>query len=203
MHTRRAQVIVFAKRPRSGEVKTRLAASLGVDMALQVYRELLTDVVSKLSHAEAWDFSLAVTPDESVDDEEAWPVRAPRRAQGGGDLGQRLERVLAGATQAQPVLVVGSDVPGLTARAVQDALDRLAEVDMVLGPSPDGGYWAIGASRPSPPAGWLDGVRWSSPHALEDTLERAVAAGLDAAVLDLWLEDVDDIASYRRWREGG
>ena len=202
MHALRAQVIVFAKRPRSGEVKTRLAASLGVDMAVQAYRELLTDVVSKLGPAEAWDFSLAVTPDDAVDDEEAWPVRAPRRPQGGGDLGRRLERVLAGATQARPVLVVGSDVPGLTAGAVQDALDRLAQVDVVLGPSPDGGYWAIGVSRP-PPAGWLDGVRWSSPHALEDTLQGAVAAGLDAAVLDLWLEDVDDLASYRRWREGG
>ena len=202
MHALRAQVIVFAKRPRSGEVKTRLAASLGVDMAVQAYRELLTDVVSKLGPAEAWDLSLAVTPDDAVDDEEAWPVRAPRRPQGGGDLGRRLERVLAGATQARPVLVVGSDVPGLTAGAVQDALDRLAQVDVVLGPSPDGGYWAIGVSRP-PPAGWLDGVRWSSPHALEDTLQGAVAAGLDAAVLDLWLEDVDDLASYRRWREGG
>ena len=201
MHTLRAQVIVFAKRPRSGEVKTRLAAGLGVEMAVQIYRELLTYVVSELSPAEAWDFSLAVTPDDAVDDEEAWPLGAPRRPQGGGDLGHRLERVLAGATQARPVLVVGSDVPRLTARAVQDALDRLAEVDVVLGPSPDGGYWAIGASRP-PPAGWLDGVRWSSPNALEDTLGRAVAAGLEAAVLDLWLEDVDDIDSYRRWREG-
>ncbi len=199
MATAEAQVTVFAKRPLAGEVKTRLAAEIGGEAAAQVYRELLAGVIRELSASIEWDFSLAVTPDDALQDDEAWPPGALRRAQGGGDLGERLERALAEATPARPVLVVGSDVPGLSAAAARAALDGLAGADVVLGPAPDGGYWAIG-TRCAGPAGWLAGVRWSTLHARQDTLDCAAAVGLEAAVLDLWLEDVDDLASYRRWR---
>ena len=193
----RPRVVVFAKRPRAGEVKTRLAADIGQVAALDAYVELLGGVLRRLCVPPAWRVELAVSPDSAVDDAAAWPVAVPRVPQGTGDLGARMARVLAQAAPDAPVLVVGSDVPGLGAPEAAAAFDALQRADLVLGPAPDGGYWCIGASRP-PPAGVFEGVRWSTAHARADTL--ANAAGLTVEVLDLWLEDVDDLPGYRRWR---
>lgn len=194
------RIIVFAKRPRAGEVKTRLAVDLGPEAALDVYVELLADVLTRLCADARWRVELAVSPDAAVDDASAWPVPTPRFAQGPGDLGERMARVLAQARPDAPVLIVGSDVPGLGAPEAAAAFTAMRSADLVLGPAPDGGYWSIGARRP-PPAGLFADVRWSTEHARADTLRNA--AGLDVAVLDLWLEDVDDLAAHQRWRAGG
>ena len=192
--------MVFAKRPRAGEVKTRLAATLGVEAALAAYVELLASLLARLDGAGPWRLELAVSPDAAVHDEAAWPRPLPRFAQGPGDLGARMGRVLAQACAAAPVLIVGSDVPGLGAPEATAAFEALARADLVLGPAPDGGYWGIGARRPPPPR-LFKSVRWSSAHARADTL--ANTAGLSVEVLDVELEDVDDEASWRRWRAGG
>ncbi len=195
----RLRIVVFAKRPKLGEVKTRLAADIGPDAALSAYVELLDGVLRRLRAGSAWRVEVAVTPDDAVADE-IWPVGVRRGGQGPGDLGQRMARVLADARPETPVIIVGSDIPGLGVAQAEAAFSALDRADLMLGPSPDGGYWVIGASRP-PPAGLFQGVRWSSEHARADTLNNAV--GLRVEVLDLWLEDVDDLAGYRRWRAGG
>ena len=190
-------IVVFAKRPRVGEVKTRLAADIGEEAALEAYVALLGGVLSRLCAAPGWRMELAVSPDEAADDAAGWPVATARVPQGAGDLGARMARVLAQARPDAPVLIVGSDVPGLGAPVAALAFAALERADLVLGPAPDGGYWCIGARRP-PPADLFNGVRWSTEHARGDTL--ANAEGLSLEVLDLWLEDVDDLAAYRRWR---
>ena len=190
------RVVVFAKRPRADEVKTRLAADVGGAAALEVYVALLGGVLRRLCAAPGFRVELAVSPDAAVDDATAWPVATPRVVQGPGDLGARMARVLAQARPQAPVLIVGSDVPRLGASEAAAAFAALERSDLVLGPAPDGGYWCIGARRP-PPADLFDGVRWSTEHARGDTL--ANADGLSLEVLNLWLEDVDDLAGYRRW----
>ncbi|MBE7217208.1 MAG: TIGR04282 family arsenosugar biosynthesis glycosyltransferase [Caulobacteraceae bacterium] len=191
------RLLVFAKRPRAGEVKTRLAATIGAEAALAAYLDLLGGLLDRLDGAGPWRLELAVSPDDAAGDEGAWPRALPRLGQGGGDLGARMGRLLAQARLETPVLIVGSDVPGLGAAHAAAAFAALARADLVLGPAPDGGYWCIGASRP-PPAELFEGVRWSTPHARADTLVNAGA--LRVEVLDLELEDVDDEASWRRWR---
>ena len=193
------QVVVFARRPSLGEVKTRLAASLGWAAALEAYVSLLCGVIDRLAETDAWCVSLAVTPDAAVDSPHDWPRTTPRHPQGGGDLGERMARALARATPDAPVLVVGSDVPGLGAIQAAAAFAALADADLVLGPAPDGGFWAIGVSQPLPP-GLLDGVRWSAPETRADTVSRAEAAGLRVRVLDVWLEDIDTVEDWERWR---
>ena len=191
------RVVVFAKRPCADEVKTRLAADIGGAAALEVYVALLGGVLRRLCAAPGLRVELAVSPDAAVDDATAWPVATQRIVQGPGDLGARMARVLAQARPQAPVLIVGSDVPRLGASEAAAAFAALERSDLVLGPAPDGGYWCIGARRP-PPADLFDGVRWSTEHARGDTL--ANADGLSLEVLDLWLEDVDDLAAYLRWR---
>lgn len=192
------RIVVFARRPRLGDVKTRLAAGLGAAAALEAYIALLGGVIDRLSGAGDWSLSMAVTPDAAVDAPD-WPRATPRHPQGDGDLGERMARALSHASRGAPVLVVGSDVPGLGAAEAELAFAALADADVVLGPAPDGGYWAIGASRPLPP-GLLDGVRWSAAETRADTVSKAEAAGLRVRVLDVWLEDIDTVEDWTRWR---
>jgi hypothetical protein len=171
-------------------VKTRLAAAIGAEQALGFYVETLAAVTGRLSPG-PWDLRIAITPDES----DGVLFGTPTIPQGEGDLGARMLRQLQAAGPDAPVLILGSDVPELEASHVSAAVERLEAHDLVLGPSPDGGYWLVGARRP-PPDRLFDNVRWSSPHALADTLRNA--RGLQAALVQE-LEDVDDEESYRRF----
>src|SRR3712207_3493637 len=142
------ELIIFAKAPVLGQVKTRLAATIGDEAALAFYCQTLTDVVNRLDGGGPWRTRLAVTPDEAVGKAHLWPTATPRVAQGSGDLGTRMGRFLARATRTAPVAIVGSDIPGLTAAHIEQAFQALRRHDLVLGPATDGGYWLISASIP-------------------------------------------------------
>ena len=142
-----------------------------------------------------WRCWLAVTPDR---DAAAVGHRAgrPWRAlpQGPGELGRRMGRVLA-ALPPGPVVIVGADVPDLTAAHVAEAFRRLGDHDWVIGPAEDGGYWLIGARRRPHLRLPFAGVRWGGPHALADT--RAGLGKARVAELEV-LSDVDRGADLAR-----
>jgi rSAM/selenodomain-associated transferase 1 len=187
-------LVLFAKAPVSGTVKTRLARTIGDAAALEFHRHTLEQTVSRLRDQPGWNLLLAVTPDDAP--ECLWPGGIAREGQGDGDLGQRIGRLLARARPHAPVAIVGSDIPALDTPHVVRAFDLLRTHDLVLGPASDGGYWLIGAAAP-PPACLFDAVRWSSAHTRADTL--ANASGLRVGLADL-LDDVDDATGYARWR---
>jgi glycosyltransferase A (GT-A) superfamily protein (DUF2064 family) len=137
---------------------------------------------------------IAVTPDRSG----PWPLQVEVIAQGGGDLGRRLGRVMH-TLPAGPTLVIGSDIPGITRPLVAEAFRALDGHDAVIGPSNDGGYWAIGLRRAPRRIYPFDDVRWSTRHALADTI--ANLRGHSVARL-AQLNDIDDVASltgHPRW----
>jgi hypothetical protein len=106
-----------------------------------------------------------------------------------------MHRALA-ACPPGPVVLVGGDIPALTARHVATAFHQLGDHDLVFGPAEDGGFWLVGARRSPRLPPLFDKVRWSSPHALADTLAelpRRVKVGF----VDR-LEDIDDGEAYRR-----
>jgi rSAM/selenodomain-associated transferase 1 len=191
----KARVAIFAKYPAAEGVKSRLAAQIGTEDALAFYRSSLEGLVRRLSAHREWELFLAVTPDESMG-AEGWPHGPKRIPQGPGDLGERMSRFLVRSTPESPVIICGSDIPDLMQEDIAAAVTALRTADLVIGPSPDGGYWLIGASRP-PPDGLFDGVRWSTRHAHDDTI--AHASGLRIATLRE-LEDIDDAPAYRRWK---
>jgi hypothetical protein len=190
-------LVIFVKAPRIGAVKTRLAADIGALAAWRFYRETTARVVRRLGGDPRWTCWLAVTPDRFARRGRFWPRRLARLAQGPGDLGARMARQIARLPPG-PVVIVGTDVPDITAAHVARAFGALERCAAVFGPAPDGGYWLIGVDRRRPTAGLFRDVRWSSRHALADTLAN-LPPGLAPEMLDE-LADIDDGDGYRRWR---
>ena len=185
-------VIVFARAPRLGAVKRRLARGIGAMAALRFYRAQLAATL-RAARDPRWQLVLAATPDRA---RARWPAQVPRQPQGHGDLGARMLRALSRHRRA---VLVGSDIPGLTRDDLAAAFRALGRADAVIGPAEDGGYWLVGFSPRRPAKPFAD-VRWSTRHALADTL--ANFAGRRVALLRR-LRDVDtaaDLAAIRRAR---
>ena len=190
-------VVVLARRPRLGQVKTRLAADVGAVAALRFYRAALAALCRRLAGDRRWSAWLAVTPDDAVRDRRGLPRGLGRFPQGAGDLGARMARSMA-RFGMDPVVIVASDVPAVERRHVAAAFAALGRAEFVFGPSPDGGFWLAGAAHGKSMAPLFDGPRWSTEHALADTLAN-VPPGARRALLDE-LADVDDGAGFRAWR---
>jgi hypothetical protein len=191
-------VCVFAKPPRSGEAKTRLARALGAAGAARLAQAFLVDVWRTVS-ALPWARPVLAGTSADVEayglgsDVELW-------LQGEGDLGARMERVLhRGLREAPQAIVLGADVPGLPASHLDEALAALAHADVVLGPSEDGGFHLLGARRLVP--GALAGLTWSTPATRVDTRARLAATGHLVAECAPWFDiDVpEDLAGLARW----
>ncbi len=193
-----AQIVVMAKYPSPGAVKTRLAARIGTEAACRLQAAFIADLDARLRGVDVpvtWAF---------------WPPGAPfarlvpgRRcmAQVGSDLGERLESAMAGclAETAAPVLALGADTPHLDLARVREAAVALHEsADVVLGPATDGGYYLIGL-RARTPSLFRD-IAWGTPGVYEATVGRVHAAGLRLRVLPATF-DVDDTAGLDALRE--
>jgi rSAM/selenodomain-associated transferase 1 len=182
----RDTVYVFARAPRLGAVKRRLARELGDRAALRFYLGMLHRTVRLLAGDRRFRTVLAVTPDRAP---ARWPRGVALEPQGRGDLGQRMHRVARRRRRGR-VAVVGTDIPAMTADDVARAFRLLGRAQACFGPAGDGGYWLVALSprRPSAP---FAAVRWSSEWALADTL--ANFAGRKVAMLRE-LHDVDTAA---------
>jgi hypothetical protein len=198
---RRRHVVLFAKAPRRGAVKRRLAAGVGDAAALAFYRATLKSVLRRLAGDPRWTLWLAVTPDRDAAGARAWRFGLRRRLrvrpQGAGDLGRRMARAFAELPPG-PVVIVGSDIPELGRRHVAAAFARLAQADLVFGPAPDGGYWLVGARGAARRGALFKDVRWSTARALADT--RANVPRIRRVALLDELADIDDAAALTRWR---
>ncbi len=202
-------ILLFAKAPRLGFVKTRLARDVGDERALQIYRALgsrAAEVVRRTQRRVIIYF----TPDNAEAEMRNWlgGRGLEFRPQGDGDLGKRMATAFeACLPDCASVCIVGTDIPGITPSTLGDAFDALAAQDVVLGPAEDGGYYLIGLSEPRPEL--CDDVPWSTDAVFDVTTQRARAEGLSVAVMDR-LADVDTVgdvpaglsaASGRRGRD--
>lgn len=195
-----AAVAVFAKAPRPGHAKTRLAPALGLDGAAALYEAFLTDTLAHVAELERVELALFATSSADRPALEGRGVDVIPQIE--GDLGARMEHALAwGLSRAPRALVIGSDLPTLPATRLRDAIVALERADVVLGPAADGGFFLVGVRRPFE----FGAVRWSSPHALADAEANARARGHTIARVAPWY-DVDtpeDLALLRQhlaWR---
>jgi uncharacterized protein len=168
---------VFARAPLPGRAKTRLAAVLGPKGAADLYAAFLHDTLEKVRAEPRVSPTLWAASAEDAAELSRRHSHLALSVQPEGDLGRRMEAALAdGIARAGHAIVLGSDAPTLPPAALRAAVHALERADVVLGPSSDGGYYLLGA-RGEPFA--LAPVRWSSRHALADTVacvgERRVA----------------------------
>lgn len=203
--TGRPVLVIFARAPQRGAVKRRLAAGIGDAAAFRFHLDQSRALIRALGSDHRWRLVLAATPDRLALRGRFWsPTARPlaRRAQGRGDLGARMARLFE-KLPAGPVVIVGTDIPGVASAHIDEAFRRLAVHEAVFGPAADGGYWLVGLARrrlrPRALAHRIfRAVRWSSAHALADTRAN-LPRGAEAPAL-VTLEDVDDRAAYRRFR---
>lgn len=183
------------KEPRPGRVKTRLGRDIGLVPAAWWFRHQTARLIRGLRDSR-WDLVLAVAPDRAGMASRVWPGDLARMPQGRGDIGARMVRAMRRADG--PVCVVGADIPALGRAPVARAFAALGSHDAVFGPATDGGYWLVGAQHPRRlPRGLFNNVRWSSRHALADSL--ATLPRYRVALIDE-LSDVDtaqDLAQGR------
>lgn len=186
-----ARIVIFARWPEPGRVKTRLAQVYGDEGAAAIYRRLL-DHTLEVARASGLRVELRVTGATVESFRSHFGDDIAIAEQGDGDLGARLARV------DPPALVIGSDLPGLTSDLLREAASELASSEVVIGPARDGGYWLIGFRGPCP---WLfDDMAWSTPQVLPETLARCTARGIAPALLPE-LADVDEPADLADWPE--
>lgn len=193
------ELLIFAKAPRPGLVKTRLAATLGKDQACRAYQELLTAISRQLSSLQR--VTVCYSPADAVPDlRPFFPPDWNFRLQRGADLGLRLQHAIATSLElgAASVAVIGSDCPYVTCRDIQRAFVSLQHSDVVFGPAHDGGYWLVAVNSPHPQL--FTGLDWGTPSVLNQSLARAEALKLKVSLLRE-LCDIDTESDWRAFRD--
>jgi len=188
------RIVILAKAPVPGRVKTRLIPALGAEGAAALAREMLRWTVEEAL--------MTGLPVELWGDPDAAQWHAPRpglslSAQGEGGLGERLARA---ASAGQPVLLIGTDCLQLDRRRLLAAAGALAVRDAVLHPAHDGGYALLGLRRFD--ASLFAGIDWSTPAVARQTIAKIEALGWSVQVLDA-LRDIDEPDDLRHCRESG
>lgn len=195
-------LLIFAREPVLGRVKTRLAAGIGAEAALAVYRELLaltaTAVAAAQVPATLWLAEAPAGADPRQPRPE-WPGLPWRVQPAVGSLGERMAQAFGEAFRAGAgrVVIIGTDCPGLSAELLSQAFDQLLHHELVVGPADDGGYYLLGMSQLYPEL--FDNKDWSTATVLPDTLADAARLGLGVARLPT-LHDVDSAQDLATWR---
>ncbi|MDW3099067.1 MAG: TIGR04282 family arsenosugar biosynthesis glycosyltransferase [Alphaproteobacteria bacterium] len=188
----------MAKAPAMGRVKTRLAKDVGLVEATRFYRVALARLIRRLAADPRWQTVVAASPDTQASPDQRWLQNAHAVVpQGEGDLGSRMQHVFDTAPKG-PVVIIGSDIPEISARHIAQAFKALGTNDAVMGPSVDGGYWLIGQKRMPKVLMPFEGVEWSSGRERDQTLANFGSARV--AMLSE-LSDVDSGADHAGWRK--
>ena len=193
----RHHLVLFARAPALGHGKRRLAKEIGELAAVRFQRLMIARLLRRLAADRRWDLRIAVTPDRACNQARHWRRGTKVFGQGSGDLGRRMCRAIASAPRG-PVVLIGCDIPAIEASQIAAAFRLLGKCDLVFGPAGDGGFWLVAARKRPKLLPLFERVRWSSPHALADTLT-GLPHGVAIGFVDT-LEDVDDGDAHRRLR---
>jgi rSAM/selenodomain-associated transferase 1 len=185
-------LILFVRNPQKGQVKTRLAAEVGAEEALRVYKALISHTRNVAMHVQASRF---VWFSDFLEASDNWdPAFFEMRVQEGADLGERMLRALCeGLRDHHKVVLTGSDIPGLSPQLIQHAFSRLDDSDVIIGPAKDGGYYLIGMKKLHPEV--FRDMIWSHPEVLSETCSRMNRLGVRYELIEP-LRDLDTPKDY-------
>ncbi|CAN5529966.1 TIGR04282 family arsenosugar biosynthesis glycosyltransferase [soil metagenome] len=186
-------LIIFAKNPEMGKVKTRLAIDVGDEEALKIYKILL-----KISFAFTRDLNCKkyIYFTDSVDNS-TFDSRYENKIQVDGDLGFKMRSALNDAFDSNfnKVIIIGTDSPELNKEIISNAFRSLEEVDLVLGPAIDGGYYLLGMKKRNDTL--FTKIKWSTESVLKDTIEKITTDKLTYRLLEE-LIDVDTLEDLNK-----
>ena len=182
-------LLIFAKNLIYGEVKTRLAATVGNDAAFSVYKELLqyTKEITKDIPADKIIFY-----SNRIEEEGIWRnENCNKQIQMGNDLGERMQNAFAYAfeNEYEEVNIIGTDCFELTSSIINDAFNRLKNYDVVIGPAKDGGYYLLGMKKLYSEI--FQNILWSTDRVLQQTIAICKRESLSCHLLQV-LSDIDD-----------
>ena len=188
------RLIVFVKNPVPGQVKTRIARSVGEHKAVEVYRHLL---VYTQQLVKSFAAQCVVYYGDFVNPNDGWNGY-PKQQQTGADLGERMLNAFQEqfVTGAKKIVIIGSDCLDITPDHLLQAIDVLDTVDVVIGPATDGGYYLLGINQLHPFL--FQEMPWSQPELCQRTEWAVLQHGLTFARLDE-LTDIDEWADYERY----
>ena len=198
---RPATLLVFAKPPRIGLSKTRLAKGLGKAAARRIASFTLARTL-RAAKASGCAVTVYVSPDKLVRDRPAAHAFAGMslKPQGLGGLTERLSLAFRQAPPG-PVLFIGADAPDVNAARLRQALAALRHNDAVFGPARDGGFWLFGLHKGPRTEAPFEGVRWSGPHAMEDVWSRLPKRSRIGLLEQL--TDIDEVSDWKEWIRRG
>ncbi len=198
----RATILVFARAPEIGRVKTRLAAHLGAERAAEIHRACLEDAIRLAERVEGCERRLLMAgsrgawADAEIELDATWEMEPQR----GHDLGERLETAFREAFRrgAKKATAIGTDTPWMGARRIETAIAALDADDVVLGPAADGGYYLVGMRRLIPKA--FRQIAWGKQTVLEETRRKIERAGGSYRLIerDFDLDRIEDLERARR-----
>lgn len=190
-------LIIFAKEPQKGKVKTRLKDYLSQEQCLNLYKAFLKDVIDLAKKIKCSEKLVAY--DSKSNPEYLRKIARPFKfyKQCGRNLGYRMHNAFKFASEdgGCRMVVMGSDSPNLPISFIEGALKKLDRNDVVLGPSLDGGYYLIGMKKPC--LGLFQGIKWSSDKVLDETIKKSRQLKKKIAILPRWY-DVDESKSLNR-----
>ncbi len=199
-------LLVFARAPLAGTVKTRLIPVLGAQAATDLHRQLVSLTLQRAcaargAHVQLW---IGGDPLDAFVQECATHFCTPVHEQRGADLGRRMadafEWAFSEADRTGACVLIGTDCPAQTVQDLEEAAAALRSHDAVLQPAEDGGYVLVGLKRPRPEL--FDGIDWGGPRVTEQTLQRAASLGLTVHLLRT-LPDLDSASDLQRACEHG
>jgi hypothetical protein len=192
-------LIIFAKLPRPGEVKTRLGSTLGMERAVGIYREFAEHAFTLADDLGRRGVStyLFYAPGASKTEVKGWVCRDfVFHEQQGDSLGERMHQAFAKTFQdgADASVIIGTDVPELRVERIRSAYDALVSHDLVIGPSTDGGYYLLGMNGPLKKV--FENVEWSTDSVFRATMNTVRAHGYSCHVLPDE-KDIDTEEDYK------
>jgi len=191
-------VLFFVKYPVQDKVKTRLAAELGEEVVVELYKNFVLDTLSTIRRLNV-PFRICFHPESAGDKMKGWlGEQYAYMAQEGSNLGQRMKNALAQTFKENfsRAILVGSDSPDLPAVFLMQALQSLESHHAVIGPSSDGGYYLIGFSKAHFLPDAFDGISWSTENVFQQTLDVLEGHSSNVHILPQWF-DVDTPVDLR------
>lgn len=186
-------LIIFVRKPEKGKVKTRLAATVGVEKALEIYIELLTHTRAISSGVDA---AKVVFYAHEIELDDLWNGQGfTKKLQGNYDLGGKMKEAFSTLFEMgfEKVLIIGSDCLELSTAIIEEAFEVLEKKEVVIGPAKDGGYYLLGLKKLLP--GLFENKQWSTEHVFQQTIDDLQNENIDYHVL-ISLTDVDTEESW-------